>query len=72
MATINATISINSDITSYPMRINKTMKMHKAGSCNGLDETTGMRTKKFAAEASPTAAVIVEADAISADQATKV
>lgn len=72
MATINATISINSDISSYPTRINNTMTMKKAGSCHGLDETTGMRTKKFAAETSPTAAVIVEADEITADQATKV
>ena len=72
MATINATINISSDITNYPIRINKTMTMKKAGSCHGLDETTGMRTKKFAAEASPTAAVIVEADEITADKATKV
>ena len=44
MATINATISINSDISSYPIRVNKTMTMKKAGSCNGLDETLGLRT----------------------------
>ena len=72
MATINASINISSDIMNYPISINKSMTMTKAGSCNGLDETTGMRTKKFAAEASPTAAVIVEADEITADQATKV
>jgi hypothetical protein len=72
MATINASISISSDITSYPMSINKSMTMKKAGSCHGLDETTGLRTKKFAAESTPTAAVIVEADEITADQATKV
>ena len=47
MATINATISINSDISSYPTRINKTMTMTKAGSCNGLEETTGLRSKKL-------------------------
>ena len=47
MATINATISISSDISSYPTRINKTMTMKKAGSCVGLDETLGLRTKKF-------------------------
>ena len=56
MATINATISISSDIMSYPITINKTMTMKKLQSCNGLDETTGLRTKKFT---STTAAVIV-------------
>ena len=33
MATTNASISISSDIMSYPTRINKTMVMTKAGSC---------------------------------------
>jgi hypothetical protein len=47
MATINATINITSDILSYPVSINKTMTMKKAGTCNGLDETLGLRTKKF-------------------------
>ena len=47
MATINANISISSDITSYPMNINKSMTMKKAGTCTGLDETLGLRTKKF-------------------------
>ena len=47
MATINATISINSDISSYPVRINKSITMNKAGTCTGLDETLGLRTKKF-------------------------
>ena len=47
MATINATINITSDISSYPTRISKTMTMKKAGSCNGLDETLGLKTKKF-------------------------
>ena len=37
MATINATISINSDIMSYPIAINKTMTMKKLQSCTGLD-----------------------------------
>ena len=69
MATINASISINSDISSYPVNINSSMTMKKAGSCHGLDETTGLRTKKFTAT---TAAVIVESDEITADQASKV
>jgi len=68
MATINATININSDISSYPMRINSSMTMKKAGSCHGLDETTGLRTKKFT---STTAAVIVEHDELTDDKAHK-
>ena len=58
MATINASISISSDISSYPTTINKTMTMKKAGSCNGLEETLGLKTKKFT---STTAAEIVTA-----------
>ena len=68
MATINATISVSSDILSYPVRINKTMTMKKAGSCHGLEETTGMRTKKFT---STTDAVIVEHDELTDDKAHK-
>ena len=70
MATINATISVNSDIMNYPVNINKTMMMKKAGSCHGLDETTGLRTKKFGAVT--TAAVIVEHDELTDDKAHKV
>ena len=69
MATINATVSISSDITSYPMSINKSMTMKKAGSCHGLDETTGLRTKKFT---STDDAVIVEHDELTDDKAHKV
>ena len=68
MATINASISVSSDILSYPTSINKSMTMKKAGSCHGLDETTGMRTKKFT---STTAAVIVEHDELTDDKAHK-
>ena len=68
MATINATISINSDISSYPTIINKTMTMKKAGSCHGLEETTGMRSKKFT---STDDAVIVEHDELTDDKAHK-
>ena len=70
MATTNATISISSDISSYPMRINSSMTMKKAGSCHGLEETTGMRTKKFGTVT--TAAVIVEHDELTDDKAHKV
>jgi hypothetical protein len=47
MATINATISVNSDIMSYPININTSMVMDKLQSCNGLEETSGMNVKKF-------------------------
>jgi len=46
MATINATININSDIMSYPISISKSMTMTKAGSCNGLENTSGLNFKK--------------------------
>ena len=68
MATINATISVNSDILSYPVRINKSMTMKKAGSCHGLEETTGLRAKKFT---STDDAVIVEHNELTDDKAHK-
>jgi hypothetical protein len=46
MATTNASISVSSDIMSYPISINKTMTMKKAGSCHGLDETSGLNNTK--------------------------
>ena len=46
MATINASVSISSDIMSYRTSINKTMTMTKAASCNGLEETSGLNSKK--------------------------
>lgn len=69
MATINATISVNSDIMSYPVRINKTMTMKKADSCHGLERTLGLSYEKLNA----TDAVVLElaADA-TADKACKV
>tara|TARA_R100001082_G_scaffold2252_1_gene2008 strand:+ start:2639 stop:3079 length:441 start_codon:yes stop_codon:yes gene_type:complete len=70
MATINATINVSSDILSYPVNISKTMTMNKSANTSvGLDETTGLRTKKFTAT---TAAVIVEADELTDDTAHKV
>ena len=69
MATTKATISINSDIMSYPTSITKTMKMHKLGSEVGLDETSGLRTKKFNAE---TAVVVIEQDEFTDTKASKV
>ena len=70
MATTTATISVSSDILSYPINITKTMTMRKdANRTLGLDETTGLRTKKFTAT---TAAVIVEHDELTDDKAHKV
>ena len=70
MATINANITIDSDIASYPITVNGLMTMTKADNPSvGLDETTGLRTKKFTDD---TAAVIVEADELTADKAHKV
>ena len=69
MATINANISVNSDISSYPVRINSSMTMKKAGSCHGLEETNGLRSKKFTGTS---AAIIVEAAEYTADKAHKV
>ena len=47
MATINATIAIASDITSSSLSLNKTMTMTKAGSCNGLELSSGLVTRKL-------------------------
>ena len=70
MATINATIDISSDILSYPIAINKQMTMSKSANPSvGLDETTGLRTKKFS---STTDAVIVEHEELTDDRAHKV
>ena len=69
MATINATININSDILNNPITISNTMTMSKAANrAIGLDETTGLRTKKFT---STTAAVIAEADELTSSGGTE-
>ena len=69
MATINATVSISSNIMSYPVTINKTMTMKKAGSCHGLEETLGLRYKKFT---STTAAEIATLGDLTNDGAHKI
>tara|TARA_R100001460_G_scaffold10099_2_gene23935 strand:+ start:1011 stop:1451 length:441 start_codon:yes stop_codon:yes gene_type:complete len=70
MATINASVTISSDIASYPVTISKTMTMTKSANPSvGLEETTGLRTKRFT---DTTAAVIVEADELTDDTAHKV
>jgi|TARA_R100000084_G_scaffold67036_1_gene29276 hypothetical protein len=45
MATINATLNINSDIGSYGMTVSNSMTMTKAGSTTGLDKATGLTRK---------------------------
>ena len=70
MATINASVTINSDISSYPMSISKTMTMTKSANPSvGLEETTGLRTKRFT---DTTAAVIAELDELTDDRAHKI
>ena len=69
MATTNATISISSDIMSYPVSISKQMTMKKLGSSAGLEETTGLRTKKFSAA---DAIVVIEEDEFTNTKASKV
>ena len=70
MATINASVTINSDISNNPTAISKVMTMTKSANPSvGLDETTGLRTKKFT---TTTAAVIVEHDELTDDKAHKV
>ena len=70
MATIDATATITSEIASYPITIIGEMTMTKSANPSvGLEETTGLRTKKFTTE---TAAVIVEHDELTDDMAHKV
>ena len=70
MATINASVTISSDISSYPMSISKTMTMTKSANPSvGLEETTGLRTKRFT---EATAAVIAEHDELTDDRAHKI
>ena len=69
MATINATISVNSDIMSYPININTSMVMNKFQSCHGLEETSGMNVKKFNAV---TAVKIIDNTEGTAGKASKV
>ena len=70
MATTTATINISSDIISgAPINISKTMTMNKLQSSIGLEETSGLRSKKF----TDTAAVsIIEQDEYTNTKASKV
>ena len=48
MATINATLSVSSDITTG-LSLNKSMTMTKAGTDNGLEFTSGLVRRKLTA-----------------------
>jgi hypothetical protein len=69
MATTTASLSISSNIMSYNTNIYKTMTMKKLQSCNGLEETSGLRTKKFVND---TAVSIIEEDEYTDAKAHKV
>jgi hypothetical protein len=45
MATINATFSLNSDVSTYGSSAQNTMTMTKSGSTTGLDKATGLVRK---------------------------
>ena len=60
MATTNANITISSDITTNPITISKSMVMHKFQSNVGLEETTGLQAKKFAATTAVTIVAYTE------------
>ena len=68
MATTTATINITSDI-GPGISISKTMEMHKLQSPVGLEETSGLRAKKFTGTA---AATIIEEDEFTDTKASKV
>jgi len=70
MATTNANLTITSDIINgMPISITKSMVMRKLGSTVGLEETSGLRTKKFTAT---TATVVIEQDEFTNTKASKV
>jgi len=48
MATINATLSVTSDISDYGLSISKEMTMKKADSTVGLELTSGLAKRAFA------------------------
>jgi len=47
MATTTAQIDITSDIMSYPISISKSMVLKKLQSAVGIEETSGLRSRKF-------------------------
>ena len=70
MATTNANLTITSDIINgMPINITKSMVMRKLGITVGLEETSGLRTKKFTAT---DAIVVIEEDEFTNTKASKV
>jgi len=67
MATINANISVSTDITNYS--ISSDMVMTKLGSTTGLENATGVATKKFQATS---AVAVIEQDEVTDSKASKV
>ena len=67
MATINANITLSTDITNYS--ISDTMTMRKLGTTAGLDNATGIALKKFT---STSATVVIEQDEVTDSKASKV
>ena len=67
MATITATINLSTDITNYSA--SSTMTMRKLGSTTGLDNSSGIATKKFQAI---TEVVVIEQDEVTDSKASKV
>jgi len=49
MATITAALNVSSDVTDYGITINKSMVMKKADNTVGLELTTGLAKRSFAA-----------------------
>ena len=67
MATITATINLSTDITNYSA--SSTMTMRKLGSTTGLDNSSGIATKKFQAI---TEVVVIEQDEVTDSKAIRV
>ena len=67
MATITANITLNTDITGYSAT--QSMTLSKLGSTTGIENATGIATRKFSAT---TAVVIIEQDEVTDSKASKV
>ena len=73
MATINATLSVSSNISDYGLSIRKSMTMKKAGTLDGLELTTGLHRKSFLStnQVDLLTAGSGRADAVTASKANK-
>tara|TARA_R100000700_G_scaffold38782_1_gene50543 strand:+ start:291 stop:698 length:408 start_codon:yes stop_codon:yes gene_type:complete len=66
MATINADINISTDICGYS--VSNSMTMKKLGTNSGIENSTGIATKKFTAVS---AVAVIEQDEITDSKASK-